>query len=231
MISVIVRTKNERHWIARCLVALQHQDCGDFEILVVDNESTDGTIDIVRQMGCRLLTIPQAEFTHGRSLNLGIRESRGDFVAMISGHCIPVNAHWLRRLRLPFADTSIAGVYGRQEPLPDSSDFDKRDLWTAFGRDRRVQSRDYFFHNANSMVRRDLWEKLPFDEAIAGVEDRDWAKRVLATGLRVAYEPAARVYHFHGINHGQDERRAARVARVIELINNGHPRPAGGAND
>ena len=71
------------------------------------------------------------------------------------------------------------------------------------------------------MIRRDLWEALPFDETIAGVEDRDWAKRVLGRGYRVVYEPAASVYHFHGINHGRDQARAARVARVIELINTG----------
>lgn len=221
MISVIVRTRNERRWIARCLAALQHQDCEDFEVVVVDNESTDGTIEIVRRFGYRLLTITQSEFTHGRSINLGVRESRGEFIAILSGHCIPVSSHWLRRLRVAFTDATVAGVYGRQEPLPDTSDFDKRDLWTAFGLDRRIQTRDYFFHNANSMIRRDVWQTLPFNEALAGVEDRDWARRALAAGHRIVYEPAASVYHFHGINHGQDERRAARVARVIELIRSG----------
>ncbi len=221
MISVIVRTRNERRWIGRCLAALRHQDCREFEVIVVDNESTDGTRDLVGEAGCRLLTISQAEFTHGRSINMGVQESRGEFVAILSGHCIPVTSQWLRRLQLAFSDHDVAGVYGRQEPLPDSSDFDKRDLWTTFGLDRRIQERDYLFHNANSMIRRDVWQVLPFDEQIAGVEDRDWAKRALSRGYRVVYEPAASVYHFHGIHHAGDERRAARVARVIELIKNG----------
>jgi glycosyltransferase involved in cell wall biosynthesis len=222
VISVVVRTRNERQWIERCLSAIRRQDCDDLEIIVVDNDSTDGTLDVVRRFDCRLLTIAETEFSHGRSINIGISEAKGDFVAIVSGHCIPVNSHWLRRLRLAFADPAVAGVYGRQEPLPDSSDFDKRDLWTAFGLDRRVQQRDNFFHNANSMVRRAVWRTLPFNETLAGVEDRDWAKRALARGYRVVYEPAAGVYHFHGINHGRDQDRAARVARVIELINNGH---------
>jgi len=225
MLSVIVRTRNERQWIGRCLAALRHQDCWEFEIVVVDNESTDGTLDIVQEFDCRILTISQAEFSHGRSINRGIRESCGDFIAILSGHCIPANSHWLRRLRVAFSDPAVAGVYGRQEPLPDTSDSDKRDLWTAFGLDRRIQSRDYFFHNANSMIRRAVWEAAPFNEELAGVEDRDWAKRVLAQEYRLVYEPAASVYHFHGINHGLDERRAARVARVIELINGHPPRP------
>ena len=218
---MIVRTKNEERWIGRCLAALSHQDHPDVDIVVVDNDSVDDTVSVVKRFDCRLVHISEREFSHGRSINLGIAASRGDLVAMISGHCIPANERWLGRLALPFADASIAGVYGRQEPLPDTSDHDKRDLWTTFGLDRRTQVRDYFFHNANSMIRRDVWERMPFNEDLAGVEDRDWARRVLDAGHQIVYEPAASVYHFHGIHHGRDDARAARVVRVIELIREG----------
>lgn len=221
MISVVVRTKNEGHWIGWCLAALRQQDYPDFEIVVVDNESVDETVGLVKQFGCRLLTISEKDFSHGRSLNLGISASKGELIAILSGHCIPMHDRWLRRLALAFTGPHVAGVYGRQEPLPDTNDLDKRDLWTTFGLDRRVQTQDYFFHNANSMVRREIWEKEPFNEDLPGVEDRDWAKRVLELGYKIVYEPAACVYHFHGINHKQDEARAARVVRVIELIKNG----------
>lgn len=221
MISVVVRTKNEERWIGRCLAALQQQDYPDFEVIVVDNESVDGTTAVVERFGCQLLTIAERDFSHGRSLNFGVASARGDLIAILSGHCIPMHDKWLRRLALAFTGPTIAGVYGRQEPLPDTSDFDKRDLWTAFGVERRVQTHDYFFHNANSMIRRAVWGKVPFNEELLGVEDREWAKRVLELGYQVAYEPTACVYHFHGINHGQDEARAARVVRVIELIKNG----------
>lgn len=221
MISVVVRTKNEGQWIWRCLAALRQQSDPDFEIVVVDNESVDDTVRVAKQFDCRLLTISEREFSHGRSLNLGISAARGELVAILSGHCIPAHDQWIRRLGLALSEPSVAGVYGRQEPLPDTSDLDKRDLWTVFGVERRVQTQDYFFHNANSMIRREVWEKVPFNEELAGVEDRDWAKRVLELGYRIVYEPAASVYHFHGINHGLDEKRAARVVRVIELINDG----------
>lgn len=221
MISVVVRTKNEERWIGRCLAALRQQDHPDFEIVVVDNDSVDGTVDIVKRFGCRLVIIADREFTHGRSLNLGIAAARGDLVAILSGHCIPLHDKWLRRLALAASGPGVAGAYGRQEPLPDTSDLDKRDLWTAFGVERRVQVQDYFFHNANAMVRRNVWEAVPFNEDLSGVEDREWAKRVLELGHTVVYEPGAAVYHFHGINHEGDERRAARVVRVIELIKQG----------
>jgi len=216
--AVVIRTKNEDAWLSRVLEGIARQVDVDAEIVIVDNESADQTVAIARRYPCRVITIPDREFTHGRALNLGIRETRADLIAVLSGHCIPVNERWLLRLAANFSTPSIAGVYGRQEPLPDSNPFDKRDLWTTFGRDRRLQRHDHFFHNANSMIRRSVWTEVPFNEALPGVEDRDWARRVQDLGWQIAYEPHASVYHHHGIHQGRDEDRAVRVARVIELI-------------
>jgi glycosyltransferase involved in cell wall biosynthesis len=219
MISVVVRTKNEEAWLPRCLSAVSRQAGCTHEIIVVDNESSDRSLEIAHRYGCRIVPLTNQEFTFGRSLNVGIRAAHGDFVAMISGHCIPLHDQWLATLRAAFDHADVAGVYGRQEPLPDTDPLDKRDLWTTFGVERRRQRRDYFFHNANAMIRRSIWQVEPFDEQIAGVEDRAWARRILARGLQIVYEPLASVYHYHGIHHGRDQKRAERVARVIEIIN------------
>ena len=48
----------------------------------------------------------------------------------------------------------IAGVYGRQLPVSFTGDIDKRDLMLVFGKDYRIQKKDYFFHNANSMIKK-----------------------------------------------------------------------------
>ncbi len=221
-VSVILRSKNEARWIARCVHALSLQQYdGGIEIVLVDNESKDGTAEIARSLGCRVISISDKEFTYGRALNRGIAASAGEFIATLSAHCIPVNDQWAVRLVSNFHVPAVAGVYGRQEPLPDSSDFDKRDLWTTFGHERRIQRKDYFFHNANGMIRRSIWQTMPFDEQMRGVEDRAWAKQALRAGFLIVYEPAASVYHHHGIHQGRDEKRARRVAQVIEMIHHG----------
>lgn len=221
MISVIIRTYNEEAWIGRCLAAVNAQRYPEFEVLVVDNESTDATRAIARERGATIVDISRDEFSYGGAINRGIEASSGDFLAILSGHCVPVNDLWLYCLRNAFSEPDIVGVYGRQEPLPDSHAFDKRDLWTTFGIESRIQRRDFFFHNANSMIRRSIWEELPFDEAIQGVEDRHWAKAVIARGYAIAYEASGSVYHHHGIHQGRDPARAERVVRVIESINGG----------
>ena len=216
--SVIIRTKNEEKWLSSCLFAVRNQDGPEVEIVVVDNESTDQSVAIAKHFGCKMLSISDADFNFSRALNIGVEAAEGELIAITSGHCVPVNDQWINGLSMNFIRPQVGAVYGRQEPLPDSHPFDKRDLWTTFGLDRKTQKKDYFFHNANSMLRRSLWEDTPFSEEINGVEDRDWAKKILQRGHEIVYEPTASVFHHHGIHHSGNEQRAARVVRMIEAI-------------
>ena len=71
-VSVIVRTKNEAKWIGACLHALSNQDYKNYEIILVDNESTDDTVKISQQYSCKLVKISDEEFNFSKALNMGI---------------------------------------------------------------------------------------------------------------------------------------------------------------
>jgi|TARA_B100000315_G_scaffold258705_1_gene311785 CMP-N-acetylneuraminic acid synthetase len=218
MVSIIIRTKNEERWITACLTSVFNQDYKDFEVFIVDNDSSDKTIekalqfDIAKVIACK-------DYRPGLALNMGIRESKGEFIVCLSGHCIPVDNKWLSHLLRNIDDIEVAGVYGRQESLAFTSDSDKRDLSIIFGLDRKVQSKDSFFHNANSMIRRDLWNDVPFDETVTNIEDRVWAQKMLHKGYKIVYEPEASVYHYHGIHQDGDTKRCVNVVRILETIN------------
>lgn len=216
LISVIIRTKNEEEFIKPCLVSVFNQMYINFEVIVVDNDSTDRTMEIVDEFNCKTITIPEDEWSFGRALNRGIGLSSGEFCALLSGHCTPANSNWLLRLKSHFIDPTVVGVYGRQLPLYNTKDQDKRDLWSFFGIEKKVQKLDPFFHNANSMIRRSVWEKIPFNEEANGLEDRIWAKAVLNGKNKIIYDPKAEVYHPHGLHHGGDQKRAERVVNMIE---------------
>jgi glycosyltransferase involved in cell wall biosynthesis len=219
MLSVVLRCKNEAPWIARTLFALANQRMNEIEPIVVDNESTDGTAEIARRMGARVVTIGKDEFTYGRAINVGAALASNPYIAILSAHCVPVNELWADYLVAALIDEpDVAGAYGRQEPLPDSAAFDKRDLWLTFRDQRLRQTKDAFFHNANSVVPREIWQAYPFDEKIEGQEDREWGQRMIRLGFTLRYEPNARVYHFHGIHQGRNEARAERVVRMIETL-------------
>ena len=216
MVSIIIRTKNEERWITACLEAIFSQDHKDFEVIVVDNHSTDKTIEKAKGFDVKVISVD--DYLPGKALNVGIRASKGEYIVCLSAHCIPVNNHWLSKLLDNFKDKDIAGAYGRQEPMSFSSDFDKRDLLIVFGLDKRIQVKDSFFHNANSMIRRSIWEKIPFDEKVSNIEDRVWAEEIIKAGYKIAYEPEASVYHYHGIHQDKDHQRCTNVVRILEKL-------------
>lgn len=217
LVSIIIRTKDEERWIPHCLNGVFNQQCKDFEVILVDNESRDKTLEKARLFPIQKIITCQ-DFRPGKALNLGIREAKGTYIACLSGHCIPVNERWLGNLLRNFEQPDVAGVYGRQEPMAFTSDGDKRDLMLLFGLDRKVQVKDSFFHNANSMIRRDVWNKLPFDETVTNIEDRVWAQEILHRGFRIVYEPEASVYHHHGVHHNGNPERCASVVKILEQL-------------
>ena len=138
-------------------------------------------------------------------------------IVLLSAHCIPTDELHIQDL-VNFDDPSVAGVYGRQLPLTYSDDGDIRDLLITFGQDRRVQVKDCFFHNANSAIRRDIWEKIPFDPSVTNIEDRIWAGEVIKAGYKLIYEPEAAVFHYHGIHQTQSPTRAASTVKVLRAM-------------
>ena len=217
-VSVIIRSKNEEKWIEQCLFSIKNQNYSDHEIIIVDNDSTDNTLKIASKYNCKIFKIRGTQFNYSRALNLGIEKSRGKLIAIISAHCIPINERWLSYMTHHFIDEKVSAVYGKQEPLPDSSPIDKRDLWFTFGQDRKSQIKDCFFHNANSMIRKDLWLQKKFNENINSLEDQEWAKYMLKKNKKIIYEPNAVVFHFHGIHQNNNQERLIRNVKVIEFI-------------
>tara|TARA_B100000902_G_scaffold399521_1_gene470782 strand:+ start:4803 stop:6128 length:1326 start_codon:yes stop_codon:yes gene_type:complete len=218
LVSIIVRTKNEEKWISHCLEMVFAQDYKNFEVIIVDNQSDDHTLQICNRFPIKQYTTI-SDFVPGKALNLGVKESGGKYLCFISAHCIPKETNWLSTfVRCMEENHNYAGVYGRQLPLRYTNPIDKRDLLYVFGLDKKIQEKDYFFHNANSLIRRDIWNKIPFDENVSNVEDRVWGKEVIKRGYNLVYLPDASVYHHHGLHQGNDLKRAEGVISVIDQV-------------
>jgi len=218
-VSIIIRTYNEERWISHCLSAIFNQDFDNFEVILVDNNSTDHTVEVAKRYPVSTI-VKIDKFFPGKALNDGIRASTGNYIVCISAHCIPKDEQWLRNLYNNFDENEkLAGVYGRQLPLSYTSDADKRDLLIAFGQDKKVQVKDYFFHNANSMLPRAIWDEFPFEEEATNIEDRIWGKLVIEAGYKIIYEPSASVYHYHGLHqHGNSSDRAKGIATILDKL-------------
>ena len=73
--SIIIRTKNEEKWISICLNAIFKQDYKNFEVIIVDNCSTDKTVEKAKEWNVKVVTLK--EFKPGNAINFGIENSSG----------------------------------------------------------------------------------------------------------------------------------------------------------
>jgi glycosyltransferase involved in cell wall biosynthesis len=169
-ISIIVRFYNEEAYLPQLMEVLAQQEfpTGEFEILAIDNYSTDSSREVVSRYTRNILSVD--DYRPGKALNLAIGESRSKYIAVVSAHAIPSNRAWLRTLHAHMSNELVAGVYGAQLYPADSRFLDKRDLDIFSTLTPRVEKEDSDFWNANSMFRRALWEVQPFDETVYELE-------------------------------------------------------------
>ncbi len=107
-ISVIIRSKNEEKYLGKVLDSLFRQSFSNFEILLVDDRSTDRTLEIAREYGCRIIQIPEGKFSHPYSCNLGAENARGEFLVFLNGHSIPCSTTFLEGGLRNFSNPKIA---------------------------------------------------------------------------------------------------------------------------
>ena len=220
-VSIVIRGKNEEDWLCPCLKGIRNQSYTNYEIIYIDNESDDASIDIAKHFNVDKIKKIK-NFLPGKAINMGIKESKGKYIVILSAHCIPADQFWLSRLVKSIKPKNIAGVYGRQLPMEKTNPDNARDLLMTFGNEDMVKTKDPFFHNANSIIKKTVWGKVNFDNQITNIEDRDWAKKVFKLGLKIKYDSKASVFHFHGLHQHEDYEsfRAEKVNNLIKKINN-----------
>ena len=216
--SIVIRTLNEAKHVGALFQGIHEQNYTDWEIILVDSGSTDGTVDIARQNGATIYHIPRDEFTFGRSLNLGCGKAKGSYLVFASGHVRPTNNNWLRNLIEPFGEPSVAMVYGRQRGTDSNRLSEVRDLQMNYAAASSILVNQPNGNNGNAAIRYDLWRRNPFDESLPGLEDVDWAKRIQKEGYRVYYAADASVYHIHEETLRQVYSRFLREAMASKRI-------------
>lgn len=212
--SIVIRTLNEAKHLGSLLEGIHDQNYRDWEIILVDSGSTDGTLEIADKYGAHIYHIPGSEFTFGRSLNLGCSKAEGDYLVFASGHVWPITNNWLRNLVRPFDEPSVAMVYGRQRATNENRLSEQRDLYNTFGETSTILVDEPKGNNGNAAVRRVLWLNQPFDESLTGLEDIDWARKAQRKGYRVYYAADAAVHHVHEETLKQVYRRYYREAKA-----------------
>jgi len=237
--TVVIPTFNGEERLAEVLDAVAAQNGPiEFDVLCIDSGSKDRTLEIIGARDrVRLHQIPQAEFNHGDTRNLGVELSDSDYVAFLTQDALPRTETWLFDLvGVLDAVPSAAGAFGRHFAYPEASPFTKRDMDQHFDmlkRDcpvvatyadmGRFDERDpkwvgmlRFFSNNNSCISKKIWRRVPFPRINFG-EDQTWAWISLKSGYSKVYVDAAGVYHSHDYDAAAERRRARTEAAFYRI--------------
>ena len=202
-ISIIIRNRNESEYIGFAI-----QSCLDNfdkpEIIIVDNNSTDDSLEIVNlfkdRTSIKVITIN--DYTPGKSINMGVKEASHDLILILSAHA-QITAINKKQIQ---SDLNIyVAVFGKQIPIYKGKKISKRYIWSHFkdiaeeNMYSKIENR-HFLHNAFCFYKRKFLLKYPMPEQYPGKEDRYWAKNILNKGYDYLYNPDLSVNHFYTSN-------------------------------
>lgn len=224
--SIVINTYNRAHTLPRTLESLQWLRNRNFEVVVVDGPSTDGTADVVAAYAGRIKLGRCPEANLSMSRNIGIAMAAGDVVCFLDDDAVP-EPDWLDQLALGYADPQVGAVGGYIRDHTGYAFQCKAVVCDRFGRgesfDSLVQgqpdggARPFRFPSltgTNSSFRRAALVALGgFDEEfVYFLDETDVMVRMLDAGWRVEYVPSAEVHHKYAASH---LRSADRVPKSI----------------
>ncbi len=213
--SIIIRTHNHGKMLERLLDKIKIQKkLKDYEIIVIDSSSIDNIKEIAKKEGCRIININPKEFSHAYTFNLGAEKAKGEIILYASVDIIPKGEFWFYNLIKHFKDKKVAGVFSKQEPIPNFNTIEEFKIKRMFPeKGKSVVT----FSNASGALRKSIWEKIKYDEKIPfqhiGGEDQTLAKEIKKRGFKIIYEPKSIVYH----SHKYPLKSRIRSAYMIEL--------------
>jgi rhamnosyltransferase len=215
--AVIVPTLNAARDWARFAPALLANVPPEL-VLIVDSESTDGTPELARSAGFRLMTVARRDFNHGGTRQSAIQfAGDAEIVVFLTQDAVLADPDAVATLLAAFQDPAVAAAYGRQLPRPEAGAIEAharqfnypeksevRDLPSR----ERLGIKAIFISNSFAAYRRSaLMDVGGFPHNVIFGEDTVAAGRLLLAGYKVAYVAEARAYHSHAYSWIQEFRR------------------------
>jgi len=199
------------------LVSLKQQTLRPREVIIVDSESNDATVEIAQSLGSRVIRIKREKFRHGLARNMGAEIAQGSIIVFLTQDAIPEGPHTMERLILPLNDPGIGVTYGRQvapggAPLLEKffRQFNYPPVSVEKGGNnvKSLGVKAFFLSNVCSAVRRELfWSLGGFPTDVIVSEDLLFGVKVIKSGHKILYVAEAKVIHWHDYSLGELLRR------------------------
>lgn len=231
-VSIIIPCYNAARWLTATVESALAQTWPNREIIVIDDGSTDDSLDVARKFqarGVRIVTQPNAGASAAR--NHGLRLARGDFVQFLDADDLisPGKlAAQLALLRDRPAGTLATCAWGRFHDEPAEARFIDKAVFRDFAAvDFLVLAADTgaMLHPSCWLVPRSVADRAgPWDEALSLNDDGEYFARIMLAGTGIAFcpDPAALSYYRSGLAGSLSQRRGEKARRSqfrsVELI-------------
>ncbi len=217
--TFVVVNWNRRSLLEECLRSIEQQTLTDFELILVDNGSTDGSLECLPQFSFASVTVihNQENYGFGRAVNQGIRAARGRFIALVNND-VRLDPHWLQEILRGFALHERVGMCASKILLaqePHRIDKVGHLIYLdgiCYGRGHREEDRGQYNQveevlwpdGAAAVYRAEVFREAGlFDEDFfAYADDADLGFRARLCGWKCFYLPTACSYHHHSASFG-----------------------------
>ena len=210
-VSVIVPVYNNQESIKKCIEALLRQDYpkSNYEVIVVNDGSSDGTADVVTAYPVRYIS--QKNQGPAAARNRGAGEATGDIILFTDSDCVP-DPDWIMEMVKPFAVPDVVAVKGAYKTSQRAltARFAQIEFEERFNMLKKAESIDMVDTYSAGFRKGIFLEMKGFDTSfpVANNEDTELSYRMSRLGFRMVFNPDAIVYH---LNHPDSIKRYARL--------------------
>lgn len=195
-VSVLVKSYNHRRYVGRCIQSVLDQSFQDFEIVVTDDASNDGTADVIRQFTDPRIRLEVSSRNEGISLamNRTIARARGELFAILNSDDFALPGRLQRQVAFLDQNPSASALFTVPKMVGENGE-DLPSEWPRRPKGLRNNSpeallRHFFFHSnflcaPSAMIRRSAYTAAgEYDPRLTNLQDFDMWIRMAAAGIR-----------------------------------------------
>ncbi len=196
-ISVVIANYNKASTIGKCLEAAFCSKYQNFEVIVVDDMSDDGSVDIIKQYPCKLIRLNEHSGA-SKARNMGASHSSGDIIFFTDADCL-LKEDTLSVVNNSMAETGgdliVGGTYTR---IPADKDFFSlfQSVFINYSETKNAEKPDYIATHAMAVGTETFRKSKGFHEDFMPIlEDVEFSHRMRKKGCRLVINPVIEVRH------------------------------------
>lgn len=216
-ISIVIPTLNAGSNFEKLLQSLNRQSLMPNQIVIIDSDSQDHTVNLAHKYGCTVIPIKRRDFNHGATRQLGAEYTGAEIVVFLTQDAIIATEDSLENIVRCFSDPAVGAAYGRQLPHPNALPIGAHARLFNYPPVSRIKTladapelgiKTAFISNSFAAYRKSALKEVGgFPGHVILSEDTYVAAKMLLAGWKIYYCAGAQVYHSHDYSVWQEFKR------------------------